>query len=248
MRDSELEFELEAELEDLMATLNRNSLEAEAEVFSSSPLKQPAAASDTSAVLAFKIPEAPYSPNTFKWLEKTLDVFDAVHTTFDVFGPELWGLVPGILEASGPLAVFFGFWLEMGGSYLEAQANIARDAMRSGFRLGVVTGADPSKWLFVKDLFWQKDPNYLADARAGAGAGKLEQQSHNAGLATGFVQGQQIAKNPLKKKFFWDSIISTLRDIDVAEFRGDRSRWPRTVWQSWYILLATRFDRLYLKD
>jgi hypothetical protein len=215
------------------------------------------------AILAFNIPESPYSPEAFKKLEQGLSVFDAIHTTVDVFGPELWGLAPGIFEAAGPIAVFVGFWVQMGNAYLEAQAEIVKQASRRAFGLGVVTGADPRKWEFARELFWQWDQNYHIDAYAGDGAAHKQWAAYNTGLLTGWRQGNEVAKNPKKHKFFWDSIISTLPDSDLPKFdldsvladfnRGEalagmRYFEARKLLTDWYITAAVRFDQLYLKD
>jgi len=215
------------------------------------------------AILAFNIPEAPYSPEAFKKLEQGLSVFDAIHTAVDVFGPELWGLAPGIFEAAGPVAVFVGFWVQMGNAYLEAQADIVKKASRRAFGLGVVIGADPRKWQFAKELFWQLDPDYQIDAYAGDGAAQRQWAAYNTGLLTGWRQGNEVAKNPKKRKFFWDSIISTLPDSDLPKFdldsvltdfnRGEALAGPRyfqarLLLVDWYSTAAARFDQLYLKD
>lgn len=215
------------------------------------------------AILAFNIPEGPYSPEAFKKLEQGLSVFDAIHTVIDLFGPELWGLAPGIFAAAGPLAVYVEFWIQMGNAYLEAQADIVKRASRRAFGLGVVTGADPREWQFAKELFWQLDPDYQIDAYAGDGAAQKQWAAYNTGLLTGWRQGNEVAKNPKKHKFFWDSIISTLSDSDLPKFdlvsvltdfnRGEALAGPRyfqarLLLTDWYTRAAARFDQLYLKD
>jgi hypothetical protein len=129
--------------------------------------------------------------------------------------------------------------------------------------LGVVTGADPRKWRFAKELFWQLEPNYQIDAYAGDGAAKRQQAAYNSGLLTGWRQGNEVAKNPKKHNFFWDSIISTLADSDLPKFdldsvladfnrgealAGQRYFQARQLLTDWYITAAARFDQLYLKD
>jgi hypothetical protein len=253
MRDVELEFE--AELEDLVASLTSSSLEAEAEHFA------PSAAAP--GILAFNIPEGPYSPAAFKKLEGSLSVFHAIHSAIDIFGPELAGLAPGIFAAAGPVAVFVEFWVQMGNAYLEAQADVVKRASRRAFGLGVVTGADPRKWRTTKELFWQPQPNYQIDAFAGDGAAKKEQAAYNTGLLTGWRQGNEVAKNPKKHKFFWDGIISTLSKSSLPKFNlssvltdfnrgealaGQRYFQARQLLTNWYITAAAQFDKLYLKD
>ena len=107
------------------------------------------------------------------------------------------------------------------------------------------------------------EPNYQIDAYAGDGAAKLQQAAYNTGLFTGWRQGNEVAKNPKKHKFFWDSIVSTLPESDLPKFnldsvladfnRGEALAGPRyfqarRLLTDWYITAAARFDRLYLKD
>src|SRR5689334_2582486 len=84
------EFELEAELEDLMSVLTESNLEGETQ---SDP-----------AILSFKIPEAPYSDEAMHLLHKVIEVVEAAHTTIGVFGEELLGMIgAGALAAGAEL-------------------------------------------------------------------------------------------------------------------------------------------------
>jgi hypothetical protein len=55
-------------------------------------------------ILAYKIPEAPYSDEAFQWLHKSFEVTDGVLATLEIFGVELTGLgIAGLgLTALGP--------------------------------------------------------------------------------------------------------------------------------------------------
>jgi len=213
-------------------------------------------------VLASNIPEVPYSPEAFKRLERSLSVFDAIHTAVEVFA-DLLELEPYVFAATGPIATFFEFWIQMGNAYLEAQADIVKQSSRSAFRLGVVAGADSVTWRDTKELFWQLSPRYEIDASAGDGAAKKQHAAYNTGLLTGWRQGKEVAKNLKKQKFFWQSIVSTLAESDLPKFdiksvfsefhRGEalggmRYFQARRLLTDWYIKAAARFDQLYLRD
>jgi hypothetical protein len=196
-------------------------------------------------LLAFKIPEAPYSDETFKWIHKSIDLFEAVHTTMDIFEVELAGLLGLGIEVIAPLAAAVGSFFALGAGYAEGRAIVSRRRIQSGFALGVVTGADGREWSFVKRLFWEYTPEKNTFDED---AGRVAQKAFNTGLATGFLQGRQIAQDPKKKKFFWDSIVSTLSQGDWMEFSGSPESWPEQVWKNWYWKAEGSFIELYLKD
>ena len=196
-------------------------------------------------LIAFKIPEAPYSDETFRWIHKSIDIFEAVHTTMAIFGVELAGLLGLAFEALGPLAAMVGTFFALGAGYAEARADISRRRIRSGFALGVVMGADGRKWPHVKRMFWEYGPepnSFDPDA------GKIAQKAFNTGLATGFLQGREIVKNPKKMQFFWDSISRSLTPGDRSEFSGDSKSWRELTWRNWYLTAGVKFGSLYLKD
>jgi hypothetical protein len=228
------ERELELELEQLMAALGEGHLEGET----------PA----NPAIIAFKIPEAPYSDETFKLVHKSIDIFEAIHATISIFGPKLLELLGAVglgMEVLAPLAGFVGTMFALGSGYAEARAVISRQRIRSGFALGVVTGADGRTWPYVKRLFWEFAPEVNTFDQA---AGKIAQQAFNMGLATGYLQGKQIAQNPAKMRFFWDSMRNTLSQGDRMQFAGDSKSWPEQLWRAWYLRVMSSFIALYLKD
>jgi hypothetical protein len=76
----------------------------------------------------------------------------------------------------------------------------------------------------------------------------VAQKAFNTGLAAGFLQGREIARNPKKMKFFWDSIVAALSPGDRMQFGGDSKSWPERLWKAWYITAEVIFTKLYLKD
>ncbi len=196
-------------------------------------------------ILAFKIPEAPYSDETFARVHKAIEVTDEVLQTIEIFGPELVGLGAfGLgLTVLGPLAAFAAGFMALGAGYAEARANISRNRMKIGFAEGFAAGADSRTWNFVKSLFWEGQPEFNAFDQD---AGLIAQKAYNLGLASGFVQGRKLTAK--QKSFFWKSIGRTLTPGDLQEFGGDVKSWPNRQWVNWYITVATRFIKLYVKD
>ncbi len=267
------ELGLEMELEQIMGILAETDLEAEAEIPNSANVsvatltpttRQPSTAMPVTRApvsaanlvpqwalpptLAWRLPKDEYSDEKFKFIEKMLDVFHAVHTTFELFGPELTGLGGALFAITGPILEFILFWLQFGGAYQDAQVDIARTAMKSGFSRGVVTGADFRRWAYVTQLFWQTKADYRVDAYAGQGAGNLQQQAYNAALKAGFVQGRQITKDLQQMNFFWKSLAAALSPGERAEFSGDSKSWPSNKWSNWYVTAAAKFQLRYLAD
>jgi hypothetical protein len=233
MLDAELE--LEAELEQLMASLGKSDLESEAE--------------SGSTPLAIKIPEAPYSDEAFKVFHKSLDVFEAVHASIAIFGPELLELLGAVglgLEVLAPLAGFAATLAALGAGYAESRAIISKRRTRDGFAFGIVMGAHGRAWSSVKAMFWETGPETNT---VDEDAGKVAQKAFNLGLATGFLQGKQIAQNPMKKRFFWASLNATLSAGDRVQFlSGESRKWSQLQWSSYYIRMGSSFIVQYLKD
>jgi len=196
-------------------------------------------------IIAFKIPEAPYSDETFKQIHRAIDLFDSVHSTMEIFEEPLADLLGVGVEALAPLAAFVGQFMALGSGYAEAWAKISRDRIRVGFGIGVVTGAAGAKWAFLKRNFWEDAPeSYISDPVAG----KKAQNAFNTGLATGFIQGQQLAKNSKRVKFFWDSIRVNLTHGDRIQFVGDPKTWSDGFWRDYYFRMAGIFNELYLRN
>ncbi len=196
-------------------------------------------------LIVFQIPEAPYSDETFKRIHKGIDIFDAIHTAMEIFEMELPGLLGLGVTAIAPLVAWVGTFFALGAGYAEARAIISRRRIRSGFALGVVMGADHRKWPEVKHMFWEYGPE---SNTFDPDAGRIAQKAFNTGLATGFLQGREIAEAPRKKKFFWSSIVASLTPGDRSEFGGDSKSWPELTWRNWYLTAGPKFSNLYLKD
>jgi hypothetical protein len=194
-------------------------------------------------ILAFQIPDAPYSDEAFHRLHGAFDLIHGVVATVEVFGPDLLVALgsfgPG-LTVLGPLAALAGSFMALGEGYAEARAKISRDRMRMGFAEGFVAGADKASLEFVKWLFWEGSPEFnLFDQDAGA----IAQKAYDLGLASGFIQGRRLTEK--QKKFFWQSISKDLTAGDRANFAGSHERWQRLKWRDYYIVMAAKFIKLY---
>jgi hypothetical protein len=196
-------------------------------------------------LIAFQIPDAPYSDETFKWIHKGIDIFDAIHTAMEIFEAELPGLLGLGVTAIAPLVAWVGTFFALGSGYAEARAIISRRRIRRGFTLGVVMGADHRKWPEVKSMFWEYGPESNS---FDPDAGKIAQKAFNTGLVAGFLQGREIAEAPRKKKYFWSSIGASLTPGDRSEFGGDSKSWSDLTWRNWYLTASVKFSNLYLKD
>jgi len=196
-------------------------------------------------ILAFRIPEAPYSDATFQRLHKFFEVSHGVLATLEIFGVELVGLgIVGLgLTVLAPLAAFVAGFMALGVPYAEARAEISRKRVKMGFAEGLVAGADGASWKFTQGLFWEGHAEFnVADEQAGA----IAQKAYNLGLATGFVQGHKLSQP--QRIFFWQSISRELTNGDHAVFAGDHTRWTRLQWEDYYIRMAALFIQLYVKD
>lgn len=192
-------------------------------------------------VLAFRIPEGPYTDAGFARLHKGLEVTEAVATTLEMFAPALAELLGAAVF--GPAAGLVALLMSLGSGYAEAEAIVAKKNLRTGFAMGVVIGADGRTWPYAKDMFWHKTPDSNAFYPH---AGVVGQRSHNLGLAAGFVQGRNLTVG--QKTFFWQSIGRALTDLDRYEFGGQVSGWPKSLWVNWYMTAAVKFLKLYAKD
>ena len=114
-----------------------------------------------------------------------------------------------------------------------------------GFAYGIVVGADKRKWSYVKEHFLEvrPEPNSFDPE-----AGRIAQKAFNLGLATGFIQGREIAKSARKMEFFWKSIGAALSPTDRAWYSGNTKTWGRQMWRDWYITAAVKFLGIYVKD
>lgn len=240
------EVELEAELENLAVDLSNAGLESEA--------------SPTSANLCSDLPEAPYSDELFEKFHKVVDIFEAVHASLEIFAPEIEALlgfaagmgVAALGALAGILAGIAAPFLSIGAGYAEAGAKISKDRLRRGYAVGVVTGADGQIWTLVKERLWRSRPETNDFYPHG---GVIAQRAFNLGLVAGFPCGRALARNPMKKKFFWHSIGATLSPGDITEFDNatqqfgrDPKSWPKPLWLDVYFREAASFTKLYLKD
>jgi hypothetical protein len=200
---------------------------------------------DGNEILAYRIPEAPYSDRAFEFLHNAFDVTHGVLATLEIFGVELAGLgVVGLgLTVLGPIAAFFGSFMALGIGTAQARADISRKRVKMGFAEGFAAGADDASWKFVKSLFWEGKPEFNAfDEEAGA----IAQKAKNVGVAAGFVQGRKLSEK--QRIFFWQSLAKELTPGDRAYYAGDHKKWPRLVWEDYYIKMAALFIKLYAKD
>ncbi len=193
-------------------------------------------------ILAFQIPDAPYSDEAFHRLHGAFDVIHGVVATIELLGPDLVALGGfGLgLTVLGPLAALAGSFMSLGAGYMEARAKVSRERMRMGFAEGFVAGAYKASWEFVKSLFWEGSPEFNAFDQDG---GAIAQKAYNLGLASGFIQGRKLSEK--QKKFLWQSISRDFSAGDRANFAGDHERWQRLNWRDYFILMATKFIKLY---
>jgi hypothetical protein len=222
------ELELENELEGVFGALTQSVRR---------PKKQP----NRRMILAFRIPDAPYSDSAFKKLHRFLEVTEGVHAALEIFVTEMaevlavpltivGGIVAGmVLPIMGPAA-----------GYAEANAEIAKRELKSGFVLGVVTGADGRKWPFVKSRFWKQ---YFGGGAYPEGE-RIGQKSFNLGLASGFVQGRHLNAN--QRAFLWKSFQFSPSDLDY--YRKYKASGNPRFWIDWYIAASTAFRKLYVKE
>lgn len=206
--------------------------------------------------LCLSIPEAPYSDKTFSAVEKSIDVAESIHVAWEIFGPELAGLlglsVSAVSIAVAAVAGIAAPFLAIGAGYAKGWEKVSKDWSRSGYSWGVVTGASGEKWDLVKERLGQRSPvQNTFDAHAGV----VAQKAFNVGLAAGYLCGRDLAWNPNKRKFFWNSIrprfatdVRAMWHQDVLQF-GDRpSSWPQLDWRNFYSQAMVIFIERYLKD
>jgi hypothetical protein len=203
-----------------------------------------------SNLLSFKIPEAPYSDESMKWLHKGFDIVTGVDAVLTMFETEVITLIgtsaaAGLGVALGVAAPFAGFlanMLALGSGYAEARAKIAKDRVRIGFAKGFVLGADWRSWKYAKSMFWEARPEPNSWDQD---AGKIAQKAFNLGLVSGFIQGRKLSQQ--QRDFFWHSLTQTLTTGDRVYF-ADSKTWAPSMWLNWYTRVAGSFLALYAKD
>jgi hypothetical protein len=202
-------------------------------------------------ILAFTIPESPYSDDLMARLHKAFEVVEGVDAVVTMFEAELTTLL-GVAAMSGlglvlgiaaPLAGFLAAMAALGSGYAEGRAKVARERTRFGFALGVVTGADWRSWKHAKSLFWEWTPEVNTFDKD---SGKIAQRAFNLGLVSGFIQGRKLSSG--QRRFFWGSLGTTLSEGDRTLFAGDNKLWSQRLWVEWYIRAGASFLKLYAKD
>jgi hypothetical protein len=154
---------------------------------------------------------------------------------------ELLAMLAGALVGIvGPIAA-------IGLGVAGGRAKVSRERLKIGFAFGAVMGAHGRQWSTAKSMYWQyqPDPSYVYDP----GAGIEAQKAFNLGLATGFVQGRDLAKYPNKKNFFWNSLYRVISPVDKNFFLGGTWKsWSQNQWLDFYSTMMGAFIQLYLKD
>lgn len=202
------------------------------------------------------VPEGPYSDRRFESIHHTIDVLEAIHVAWEIFGPELAGLLGVSVGAAsimvGAVVGVAGPFVAMGAGYSKAWDKISKEFTSRGYAWGVVTGAGGEKWDDVRSRVGRHSPNPNAfDQHAGV----IAQKAFNVGLAAGYLCGRELAWNPHKRNFFWGSIrpkfdanLRTQWRQDVQRF-GDRPiSWPERHWSDFYQQAMVLFARQYLND
>ena len=169
-----------------------------------------------------------------------------MHTTLGIFGPELAGLLGVSVELLGTLAMAALPFLAIGAPYVEAWADISRDRTQLGFAYGVVAGADRHPWSFVKRVLWRTSLDWNA---ADQHAGVVAQESLGSSMASGFIQGRQVARDRNKWRFFWQSIVKASDPADYQIYSAAKKSWSDRQWSGcYYIGIMAIFTQLYLKS
>lgn len=219
-------------------------------------------------ILAFKIPEAPYSDDRLATLHKVFEVIEGADAVVTIFESELMALLGGgaaaaaatgatagaagaaavgaafglTLGVAAPIAGMLASFAALGAGYAEARAIVAKDRIRIGFAKGVVMGATTRPWKYVKELSWERNPERNDFDPEG---GKIAQKAFNLGLMTGFVQGRKLSEK--QKTFFGTSLDTTLTAADRTYFRDPKS-WREGMFREWYTFRAASFLKIYAKD
>jgi hypothetical protein len=206
--------------------------------------------------MCLDVPEAPYSDERFTSIHNTVHALEAVHVASEIYAEEIAVLLGLSIEAAG-IAIgavlgVVGPFLAIGEGYAEAWAKISKQWVSRGYAWGVVTGAGGEKWTDVTSrLRGFLSMTNSADPQAAAVARK----AFKVGLAAGYLCGRDLAWNPHKRKFFWDSIrrrfapnLRAMWHTDVQRF-GDRpASWPERDWSDFYSGAMVIFTQQYLKD
>jgi hypothetical protein len=200
-------------------------------------------------VLAFKIPDAPYSDDAFARLHGTFEVIEGVHATLEIFAVEVAGLLGLGLAVGAPLAGLLAEFMALGSGYAEARAEVAKKRIVPGFALGVVTGAARRNWPYVKSLFWEKNPEENTFYPEN---GVVAQKAFNLGLVSGFVQGRELTSSSptpsSKERFFWQSILRARTPGDRMKYPLPWANWPKELWPDWFYRAAGIFIQQYVKQ
>ncbi len=202
-------------------------------------------------ILAFKIPDAPYSDDLLAGLHASFEVLEGVEVVTTMFEAELVSLLGGAAAASigvalgvaAPLAAVFANFIALRSGWAGARAEIAKERVKMGFATGIALGAHWRDWKYVKARYWEA----LAERNTrDQDAGKIAQKAYNLGLVTGFMQGRKLSKP--QRDFFWTSLGTTFTETDRKWFSGDSKQWGERLWRDWYIRAAAAFIKLYVKE
>jgi outer membrane protein OmpA-like peptidoglycan-associated protein len=114
-------------------------------------------------------------------------------------------------------------WLAAAAGYAGASAAQAKDAMESGFALGVLYGADDRTAKRLKEDFGYYYPGPDAVDHANR---KVRQNAYQQGLVEGFKQGRNLS--PRQRESLWRELGRKLGD------RGDSKDWSKKDWKDFY--------------
>jgi hypothetical protein len=210
----------------------------------------------TQQAMCLDVPEAPYSDRTFRSIHKSIDVLEAVHIATEIFEAELAALL-GLSVGAANIAVgavlgLVGPLVALGAAYAAGEEKVSKEFIRRGYAWGVVTGVGGERWDLVRERLGKYSPiRNDFDPHAGV----VAQRAYNIGLAAGYLCGRNLARNPRKRKFLWDSMRPRLvADLgaqwhqDVEAFGVRPSSWPELHWSDFYDHAMAVFSQLYLKD
>ena len=203
---------------------------------------EPNPSGDLVAAIAQAAPEA--DDNGHHKLKFAIELADGIHFALTAWEIEAAGLLGGILEATGPLAVAVATWMEIGGAHAEAIKNLTDEQLRSGFSLGVVLGADDRPPAYVKEFFKRSPvptavyPEY----------GPRLRDAHNAALAAGYTQGRRLLESKTQRAAFFEDIFARMSNYAKVDYLTDNSTWSESTWRSYYHDCASTFRAYHLEE
>lgn len=154
-----------------------------------------------------------------------------------------WGtLLAGALPVAGQVGVF----VALGNAHRDAQNNLIKGEILSGFSHGVVLGANGAKIPFVKNNFVKK---YPVRNSVYPELGKKLQNEYNRALLSGYAQGKALSDNQARW-LFEEDLHPRLRGGSQIEFSSIDTEWnnySELKKRNYYIDVAAIFRYYHLR-